>query len=120
MKVYATEVDGLTQHQRDLVAQFGSEVGGALALASELAAREDELADRTAAMDHRRTIDLALGILMERCGCSADAAFGMLRSFSQRENVKVRVAAERVVTEVAGGAATPTSPFQLRGERPAY
>lgn len=117
-KVYAGEVDGLTSSQQALAREFATEVSGALALAGTLAERDQELADRAAAMDTRRTIDLALGMLMERTGCTPDDAFALLKSYSQRENVKVRAIAERLVAGPDPSSPSTGSPFRRRGTQP--
>jgi GAF domain-containing protein len=49
------------------------------------------------ALESRAVIDQAKGILMEREGLDADAAFSMLRSASQNLNVKVRDIAHQIV-----------------------
>lgn len=50
-----------------------------------------------AALGSRATIDQAKGILMAQRGCSEDAAFRMLVAASQRENVRLREVARRLV-----------------------
>ena len=50
-------------------------------------------------MEHRDTIGMAKGLLMERYDVDADAAFAILRRTSQRSNTKLmKVAAELVWT----------------------
>lgn len=53
------------------------------------------------AMVSRATIEQAKGVLAAQTGCSPDEAFAMLRTASQRENVKLRDVAERIVASVA-------------------
>jgi GAF domain-containing protein len=55
----------------------------------------------TAAMESRATIEQAKGILTAQRGCSPEDAFALLRAASQRENVKLRQVAERIVASVA-------------------
>jgi GAF domain-containing protein len=64
----------------------------ALALAE--AQRADQLHD---ALGNRDVIGQAKGILMERHGVSADAAFGVLSRISQAENLKLAEIARRFV-----------------------
>jgi GAF domain-containing protein len=52
------------------------------------------------ALESRAVIDQAKGILMEREGIGADAAFGLLRQASQNVNVKVRDIAQQMVDQV--------------------
>lgn len=49
------------------------------------------------AIDARRTMGQAQGILMERLSIDADLAFAVLRTYSQDNNVKLHTAAERLV-----------------------
>ncbi len=58
----------------------------------------------------RPVIDLALGMLMERHHCGADAAFNLLRRYSQHDNVRLRDAAAQVVGDGDAVAGTP-APF---------
>jgi GAF domain-containing protein len=53
------------------------------------------------AMQSRAVIEQAKGILMAQASCDADEAFEVLRRASQRENVKLRDVAERIVSSVA-------------------
>ena len=52
------------------------------------------------ALQTREIIGQAMGVLMERESCGREAAFDMLRRASQRENVKLRDLAERIVAGV--------------------
>jgi hypothetical protein len=49
-------------------------------------------------------IEQAKGIIMAQCRCSEDQAFDALRRASQRENIKLRDLAARVVAKTAGPA----------------
>ena len=110
-KVYSAEIDGLTQHQRDTALVLAREIAGGIGLARHLAAQAQTLDDRAAAMNTRRSIDLALGIMMERNDTSVDDAFDLLRRYSQRYNIKVHEVARRII----GDRADPnqaSAPFQ--------
>ena len=61
--------------------------------------REAEIAQLRSALASRDVIGQAKGVLMVVHGCSADAAFAMLRARSQRTNVKLRDVAAQVVTD---------------------
>jgi len=52
-------------------------------------------------------IEQAKGILMTQCGWSEDQAFDALRRLSQRENIKVRDLAAKVVATTAQAASAP-------------
>ena len=53
----------------------------------------------TAAADARNVIGQAQGILMERHGLDPDTAFAVLRRYSQDNNVKLRLVAQRVIED---------------------
>jgi GAF domain-containing protein len=57
-----------------------------------------------AAMTSRAVIEQAKGVLMAQRRIDADAAFDLLRQVSQRENVKLREIARRLVDNVAADA----------------
>jgi GAF domain-containing protein len=125
VKVYSAEVDGLDEQQRRTARELGLEVAGGVGLASTLVATALELDDRIDAMDTRRTIDLATGLLMGRLGCTPEDAFDLLRRESQNHNVKVHDVASDLLARPAApadGTADGTvvqAPFRRRGEAPA-
>jgi hypothetical protein len=109
-KVYSGVEDGLDEEQRRAAVETAREVAGGIGLALTLVSTTAELSDRVKAMDSRRTIDLALGMLMERTGCTADDAFALLRRYSQTRNLKLRdVAAELI--DPTGDRAGSGAPF---------
>lgn len=101
-KVYDAQVDGLSERQRDVAGAIAQELVGGFALAAHVAAQDVELDDLTALMVHRRVIDLALGISMERAQVPSAAAFDLLRRGSQLRNVKLHEVAEDVVRSIPG------------------
>ena len=112
-KVYTADVDGLTEDQRSLGQTVARQITGGVELAHLLATQAGELDDRTAAMDQRRQIDLAVGMLMERFRCSPTEAFERLRRQSNDKNQKVRdVAAGLRRVDAAG------DPGRRRSGRP--
>ncbi len=126
-KVYSDVDDGLSPDQRRQGHEAAREAAGGIGLAQTLTSTSAELADRTSAMDTRRVIDLALGVLMERARCDADQAFRLLRSYSQTRNVKVQVVATELVAGVgaarddpegAEGSSGIRAPFKRRGQSP--
>jgi AmiR/NasT family two-component response regulator len=67
-------------------------------------------------MASRAVIEQAKGMLMVQHGVDADGAFDLLRQGSQRENVKLREVARRLVeTAVRPGGQDPSDP---PGSRP--
>lgn len=65
-----------------------------------LAAAHSEIGLRRA-IDARHVIGQAQGMLMQRFGIDADRAFAILRRYSQHQNVRLRVVAERLVAQGA-------------------
>ena len=75
---------------------------------------EDTVANLELAIQSRDLIGQAKGILMATSSLTADAAFALLVSASQRSNRKVRCIAEEVVANAmarASGEAPPTRAF---------
>lgn len=67
---------------------------------SDLEACQSEVEDLRAALRTRPAIDQAKGILMAQHGCTADEAYQMLRSASQRDNRKLHELAQSIVASV--------------------
>ncbi len=51
-----------------------------------------------AAVDARKLVGQAMGILMERYDLDADRAFAILKRYSQDTNTKLRDVAQRLIT----------------------
>jgi hypothetical protein len=100
LKVYSAAVDGLDPDQQAAATSAASDVAGGIGLAMHLTSQARALDDRESAMDTRRTIDLALGILMERNRTDAAEAFTLLKNFSQHSNVKLTEIARQIVATV--------------------
>jgi GAF domain-containing protein len=66
------------------------------AIALDNATKEQTLAE---AIDARKIIGQAQGIIMERYHVNEDTAFDTLRRFSQDNNLKLRLVAEHIVSE---------------------
>lgn len=119
VKIYSGQVDGLDLRQQAEARAVALEVAGGIRLANTLGDQAQLLDDREAAMHTRRTIDLALGVLMERQQCGAAAAFTLLRTLSQHRNLKLRDIAQQLLASVDGATASDAqAPFRSRGERP--
>ena len=83
-------------------AACAEQAGAALGLALRQS-HHGEVADQLRqAMSTRTVIDQAIGVLMSQQHCSADVAFGILRSASQNRNQKLRDIAADVVAAVSG------------------
>jgi GAF domain-containing protein len=82
--------------------------------ANQLRAQHELTDQLQTALESRDTIGQAKGVLMAQHGVEADEAFGMLRSMSQRTNVKLREVARQVVDgERRAGRATEDAEDQL-------
>jgi len=77
----------------------------AVALASTRQVEHLELA-----VDARKLIGQAQGILMERFDLDADRAFAVLRRYSQHHNIKLRAVAQRLVETRQLPPTPPTPP----------
>jgi AmiR/NasT family two-component response regulator len=52
-------------------------------------------------MESRAVIDQALGVVMGQRRCTADEAFGILRSASQHRNIELRALCTELITNLA-------------------
>lgn len=68
-----------------------------LRFAVRVASAEDERHDLKAALESRRTINTAVGVIMFQNRCSQADALAILQRASSSRNMKLRVVAERVV-----------------------
>jgi transcriptional regulator with GAF, ATPase, and Fis domain len=89
LNLYARRPCAFDEEDRAVGAVFATHAAVALATAQRDAQMDQALASRD-------MIGQAKGILMAREGVTADEAFNLLRSASQRLNVKLRVLAQRI------------------------
>ena len=82
---------------------FAEDVSPTEVVASTFVSTTELARNLQIAMESRAIIEQAKGMIMARSRCSADEAFDMLVKASQRENVKLRVLAERLVASAQGG-----------------
>jgi GAF domain-containing protein len=105
MNLYSRTENSFGVDDRDAAQQFAAQAAIVLANAQaywdahQLSARLGE------AMKSRATIEQAKGILMGAQRCGPDEAFALLTRASQRENVKLREIAQRIVENAADRAA---------------
>lgn len=91
LNLYSRQV-GAFADLRDLGDLFVHQAGTAIAYAQEVA-------DLRTALETRRTIGQAIGILMERYELTDERAFAFLARLSSHRNVKLRQVAQEVVEE---------------------
>ncbi len=59
---------------------------------------KDEMEGLSEALETRKLVEKAKGILMKRCTVSEDEAFKLLQSYSQKENKKLKDIAEMIIS----------------------
>jgi GAF domain-containing protein len=103
LNLYATAPDAFDDTDVALASVFAAHA----AVAMQSSRREEELEHKAATRD---VIGQAKGILMSRSGVDEDRAFDMLRSASQRMNIKLVRVAERIAAgqPLSGGSAPPS------------
>lgn len=110
MNLYAHVPDGFTEDDEALALDLAGAAGSVLSNVSAYWTAFDLSQNLNEAMKTRAVIEQAKGMLMALSpGLSADDAFDLLRKASQRENVKLRVIAQRIVER------RPTGPGQPEG-----
>lgn len=97
LNIYSTRAHGLDTADRNIALLLASHASVALARARDVSAARLEATQLTAALQSRDVIGQAKGILMERRGLDAAAAFDVLRSASQDLNVKLTEIAATLV-----------------------
>lgn len=70
----------------------------ALARFGEFKSLKEEVNDLKDAMETRKLVERAKGILMKRCNISEEDAFKLLQTHSQKENKKMREIAEGIIS----------------------
>ncbi|HEU0130365.1 MAG TPA: GAF and ANTAR domain-containing protein [Mycobacteriales bacterium] len=97
LNLYSRDEDPFTPRGRETGIELATQAAVAIANAQVYDASRRLAEQLEEAMRSRATIEQAKGILMGERGCDADAAFEMLRAASQRQNVKLREVAQRLV-----------------------
>ncbi|MEV7094965.1 ANTAR domain-containing protein [Amycolatopsis sp. NPDC051045] len=110
LNLYGLHAHGYQEVEGTLLELFVAAVEGALRSTARYLAARREAGQLSTALVSRAAIDQAKGILMGARGISADEAFRLLVVQSQRENVKLRDCAERLVTAVLQGTSITRRP----------
>ncbi|MEU6388049.1 GAF and ANTAR domain-containing protein [Streptomyces sp. NPDC046939] len=108
LNLYAAPPDGLADADLDALRTLAAQATGGIALAQRFSEAQQFADQMQTAMRSRSVIDQALGIIMGQRHCTADEAFGVLRSASQHRNVKLRDLCAQLITNVTGR--PPTEP----------
>ncbi len=108
MNLYAAAPDAFGADQQNRAGLFAVQASMVLTVAVRQA-HQAKLTDQLReALASRAVIDQAIGILMAKEGCDADAAFAILRTTSQHQNRKLRDVAAEIVEAVSGQVPEPT------------
>jgi GAF domain-containing protein len=100
---YSSEPDSFDDSDLDLATEIAAMVGVAV-MNADVHARTAEYAQQMRdALESRKTIDMALGILIATHHCSPDEAFAMLSATSQQHNRKLRDLAKALVEAESSG-----------------
>ena len=102
MNLYAPDPGTFDQDAIDRAHALAREAAHGVALAIRMAQQTELSEQLQAALSSRAVIDQAMGVIMGQNRCSADAAFGILRSASQHRNIKLRDVAGDIVRAVSG------------------
>ncbi|HWL34949.1 MAG TPA: GAF and ANTAR domain-containing protein [Frankiaceae bacterium] len=101
LNLYSTDHDGF-DGATDVGRLFAGQASVAITNAEVYRASRTLAEQLQDAMASRAVIEQAKGVLMAEQGCTPEEAFALLRAASQRENVKLREIAERIVHGQAG------------------
>jgi GAF domain-containing protein len=104
MNLYSRKDRAFGPADRDDALQFAAQAAIVTANAQAYWDAHDLSTRLGEAMKSRATIEQAKGILMGAQRCGPDDAFDLLRRASQRENVKLRDIAQRMIDNIVGPA----------------
>jgi GAF domain-containing protein len=115
LNLYSPKVSGFADADLAGLRALAAQATGAIALAQRIADARQYAADLQTAMESRSIIDQAIGVIMGRQRCGADEAFNLLRTASQRRNIKLRDVCAELIKDIGGG---PPSPGRALRPRP--
>jgi GAF domain-containing protein len=105
LNLYSRVERAFSEGDAQIGMQFASHAAIVLANAQAYWDARELSAHLGEAMTSRAVIEQAKGIIMGAQGCNADRAFDVLVRASQRENIKLRVLAQRIVDQAASRSA---------------
>jgi AmiR/NasT family two-component response regulator len=94
---YSTTVDAFTEESIAVAQEISAHVAIAVMNADAHAEATNQAENLRRALDSRKVIDMALGILMSTHHCTPEQAFAILSKASQNRNQKLRELAEAIV-----------------------
>jgi len=101
LNIYSTVPRAFDARSVEVGTTFAAHAAIAVANADLYASTAERAEQLQAAMSSRAVIEQAKGVLMGQRRCTPSEAFDLLIVASQRENVKLRIVAERIVAGVA-------------------
>jgi GAF domain-containing protein len=108
LNIYGGPPDAFQEPDVAALRSLAAQATGGIALAQRISDTQEFADQLQAAMRSRSVIDQALGVIMGQRRCTADVAFGILRSASQHRNIKLRDLCTQMITDLTGG--PPTDP----------
>lgn len=102
LNLYAAPPNAFHDVALDAVRSLAAQATGGVALAQRMFATQEFADQMRTAMRSRSVIDQALGVIMGQRRCTADEAFGILRTASQHRNVKLRDLCTELITNLTG------------------
>lgn len=102
LNVYAGKPDDFTGIDLIALRSLAAQATGGIELAQRITDARVFAADLQAALTSRSVIDQATGVLMGQQRCTAEEAFGILRTASQHRNIKLRDLCADLVTNITG------------------
>jgi GAF domain-containing protein len=118
LNLYARDASAFGPSEAQRAAHFAESASSALTIAIRLASYAALVEQLRSSLVSRTVIDQALGIVMARESCTHAHAMSILRSASQRSNVKLRDIASAIVTSVTGE--PPQTPPVFEADSPAF
>lgn len=98
LNLYSGKADAFGDADQQAGRSCADQASGALTVAWRMADRERAVEHLRRGMLTRQEIGQAVGLLMAQRKCTADEAFKLLQSASQRSNEKLRDVAHRMIT----------------------
>jgi GAF domain-containing protein len=102
LNLYAAPPAAFRDTDLSALRTVAAQATGAIALAQRIADTQAFAGQMQTAMHSRGVIDQALGVVMGQRRCTADEAFGILRSASQHRNIKLRDLCTEMITNLTG------------------
>jgi GAF domain-containing protein len=97
LNLYSSRPQAFTDTDGRMARVWAGQASGALAVAWRMAEREDAVEHLNRGLVTRQVIGQAVGLMMAQRRCTAEEAFDLLKTASQRGNEKLRDVAQRLV-----------------------